>query len=130
MAMALVFLVSTVKTNAQGYTSRVQASGDKGTVINNELTAGNVKLNPRSMNVYLDGNVIDLPHKEFLILKVLLENKGAVVSRDNLIVRIWGYDYDGDERILDNHIKKLRNALGKEGSRIKTVIRRGYKIID
>ena len=102
----------------------------KGTVINNELTAGNVKLNPRSMNVYLDGNVIDLPHKEFLILKVLLENKGAVVSRDNLIVRIWGYDYDGDERILDNHIKKLRNALGKEGSRIKTVIRRGYKIID
>ncbi len=102
----------------------------KGTIISNELFAGSIRLNPRTMNVYLDNTVIDLPHKEFLILKILLENKGAVVSRDSLIVRIWGYDYDGDERILDNHMKKLRSALGSEGAKIKTVIRRGYKLVE
>ena len=57
-----------------------------------------------------------------------MENKGSVVSRDALIVRVWGYDYDGDERILDNHIKKLRRALGSSAGKIKTVIRRGYRL--
>lgn len=102
----------------------------KGTVRGPELVAGNIKLNPRSMNVYIKDTLVDLPHKEYLMLKILMENKNAVVSRETLIVRIWGYDYDGDERILDNHMKKLRKALGSEGNHIKTVIRRGYKLTD
>ena len=100
----------------------------KGTVINEEMSAGDIFLNPRTMVVKVSGREVELAHKEYLILKVLMENKGSVVSRDALIVRVWGYDYDGDERILDNHIKKLRRALGSSAGKIKTVIRRGYRL--
>ena len=100
----------------------------KGTIVNDELVAGDISLNPRTMVVKVCGKTIELAHKEYMILKVLMENKGSVVSRDSLLVRIWGYDYDGDERILDNHIKKLRKALGSSATMIKTVIRRGYRL--
>lgn len=100
----------------------------KGTVLCEELSAGPIKLNPRKMEVFVNDVAVDMPPKQYLLLKILLESKGAVVSRDVLISRIWGYDYDGEERILDNHIKILRQALGSEGKRIKTMIRRGYKI--
>ncbi|MDO5154464.1 MAG: response regulator transcription factor [Eubacteriales bacterium] len=102
----------------------------KGTVLCEELTVGNISLNPRKMEVKVGTQIIELASKQYLILKLLMENKGVVVSRDTLIVRIWGYDYDGEERILDNHIKKLRQALGEEGKCVKTVIRKGYKIVD
>lgn len=100
----------------------------KGTVINEEVSVGDICLNPRTMVVKVGGKEVELAYKEYLILKVLMENKGSVVSRDSLIVRVWGYDYDGDERILDNHIKKLRKALGNSAGKIKTVIRRGYRL--
>ena len=102
----------------------------KGTIVNEEMTAGGISLNPRTMVVTVNGEEIVLAHKEYLMLKVLMENKGSVVSRDSLLMRIWGYDYDGDERILDNHMKKLRKALGNEAARIKTVIRRGYRLVE
>lgn len=101
----------------------------KGTILCEELKAGNISLNPRKMEVKVGTQVIKLASKEYLILKLLMENKNMVVSRDTLIVRIWGYDYDGEERILDNHIKKLRQALGEEGKNIKTVVRKGYKLV-
>lgn len=102
----------------------------KGTVLSEELAAGNIRLNPRSMVVKVGDEPVDIAHKQYMLLKILLENKNAVVSRDTLIVRIWGYDFDGDERIMDNHMKKLRQCLGDEGRHIKTVIRKGYKIVD
>lgn len=102
----------------------------KGLVLNRELIVGNIKLNQRTMTVTCEGKVIELAPKEYLLLKILMENKNAVVSRENLLIRVWGYDYDGNERVLDNHIKKLRKALGKNGSYIKTVIRYGYKMIE
>ena len=102
----------------------------KGTIVNEEMTAGGISLNPRTMVVTVNGEEIVLAHKEYLMLKVLMENKGSVVSRDSLLIRIWGYDYDGDERILDNHMKKLRKALGNEAARIKTVVRRGYRLVE
>lgn len=102
----------------------------KGLVLNRELIVGNIKLNQRTMTVTCEGKVIELAPKEYLLLKILMENKNAVVSRENLLIRVWGYDYDGNERVLDNHIKKLRKALGENGSYIKTVIRYGYKMIE
>lgn len=102
----------------------------KGTILSQELTAGSIHLNPHAMTVSVGNEEIELPPTQYLILKILLENKNAVVSRDTLILRIWGYDYDGEERILDNHMKKLRKALGDASRQIKTVIRKGYKIVE
>lgn len=102
----------------------------KGTVMHEMLSCGDISLNPRTMTVTVSGEYTELPPKQYLILKMLLEQKGAVVSRDEIIVRVWGYDFEGDERVLDNHMKKLRNALGGSGKQIKTVIGRGYRIQD
>lgn len=102
----------------------------KGTILRQEMKAGGITLNPRTMLVKVHDEVVELAPIEYRILKILMEQKNAVVSREAFLVRIWGYDYDGDERILDNHMKKLRRALGDEGTRIRTVIRRGYKLVD
>lgn len=101
----------------------------KGTVLGKEMMVGKITLSPRNMTVTVEDTQIELPPKEYLMLKVLMEKKNAVVTRDELLIRIWGYDYDGDERVIDNHMKKLRKALLEEGKRIKTVIGRGYKIV-
>ena len=71
-----------------------------------------------------------MPPRQYAILKYLMENKNHVIEREQLIIRIWGYDYEGNERVVDNHIKKLRKNLGNAGGQIKTVITRGYKIVD
>lgn len=102
----------------------------KGTILSQELKVGDIVLNPRSMTVTVQGEMVELAPKQYMMLKILMENKESVVSRDTLIVRIWGYDYEGEERILDNHMKKLRQALGDAGKQIKTVIRKGYKIVE
>lgn len=102
----------------------------KGTVLGREMTAGGISLNERRMLLQVNGQTVELAPIEYQILKILLEQKNAVVSRDTFIVRIWGYDFDGDERILDNHMKKLRKALGAEGKRIKTVVGKGYKLTE
>lgn len=106
----------------------------KGLVGTEELSCGQILLNPVSLTVKVleDGKeqLIQLPPKEYTILKYLLEHKDQVVGREQLLVRIWGYDYDGSDRVVDNHIKKLRKALGKAGSQIKTVVTKGYKIAE
>ena len=66
--------------------------------------------------------------REYGILKVLMENKGVIISREKLLDMVWGYNSDVDERVLDTHMRNLRKALGANGKQIKTVIRRGYKI--
>ncbi len=102
----------------------------KGMVLGKEMKVGAISMNPRTMQVMANEKEIELAPKEYVILKILMENKNMVVSRDTLIVRIWGYDYDGDERILDNHMKKLRKALGDAGKQIRTVFGKGYKMVD
>jgi DNA-binding response OmpR family regulator len=66
----------------------------------------------------------------YFLLKLLMDNKQRVLSRDTIITKVWGYDFDGDERVVDNHIKKLRRALGSESKRIKTVFGGGYKLCE
>ena len=100
----------------------------KGLVRSSQLNAGVISLNPNNGIVICDGEELNLPAKEYAILKVLLENKGNVVTRDTLIRRAWDYDACADDRALDTHIKLLRKALGEHSKLIKTVIKRGYKI--
>lgn len=100
----------------------------KGLVRSPLLKSGTLSLNPNNGIVVSDEKEINLPAKEYSILKALLENKGCVVSRDALIKAAWGYDSDVDERALDTHIKNLRKALGDNSKMIKTVVKRGYRI--
>ena len=92
------------------------------------LKAGALELNPARGTVTADGQRIDLPPKEFALLRALMERKNRVLTRDELLDLAWGWDYDGTDRVIDGHIKKLRRALGKHADCIKTVVKRGYKL--
>lgn len=102
----------------------------KGLVRSSVLSCGPLSLNPNNGIVISDGEEIHLTAKEYSLLRVFLENKGRVLSREALISKIWGYDFDSDERIVDTHVKNLRKALGVNGRLIKTVIKRGYRMED
>ena len=92
------------------------------------LRAGELELYPARGTVTADGQRIDLPPKEFALLRALMERKNRVLTRDELLDLAWGWDYDGTDRVIDGHIKKLRRALGKHADCIKTVVKRGYKL--
>lgn len=100
----------------------------KGLVRSKVFSAGNLSLNPNNGKVICDGEEIRLTAREYSILKVLIENKGMIISRDRLLDIVWGYNSGADERVLDTHMRNLRKALGTNGKLIKTAIRRGYKI--
>jgi DNA-binding response OmpR family regulator len=91
------------------------------------LTAGNLALIPASHKVIVSGDNVDLTYKEFELLRFFMQNKNQVFSREQLLNRIWGYDFEGNTRTVDTHIKTLRQKLGAEGCRIVTLIRSGYK---
>ncbi len=119
------FSLATLYAKAQALLKRA-----KGLVVAPELTCGSIVLNPVRFTVTVDGKPVELPNKQYALLKYLMENKGLVIERERLLTRIWGYDYEGNERVVDNHIKKLRKALGASGGQIKTIITKGYKITD
>lgn len=100
----------------------------KGMVRNEMMTAGRIKLNPYRYTVFVNDEEVILAPIEFAILKILIENYGKIVSRDSLLIRVWGYDFEGNDRVVDNHIKKLRKSLGYASNQIKTVVKRGYKL--
>lgn len=102
----------------------------KGMVVKQSMQVGNILLDSFSNKVQMNGEEIKLAHIEFEILKKLMENKNRTVSREGLLTAVWGYDFEGNERALDDHIRKLRKALGAESILIKTVIHFGYKISD
>mgnify|MGYP000150946399 FL=1 len=94
----------------------------------NTLIAGTLSLDPERGIVTADGRRIDLPPKEFALLRALMERKNRVLTRDELLNLAWGWDFDGTDRVIDGHIKKLRRALGPHADCIKTVVKRGYKL--
>ena len=102
----------------------------KGLVRSKVFSVGSLSLNPNNGIVVSNGQEIKLTAREYAILKVLMENKGSIVTRDRLLDLVWGYGSDTDERVLDTHMRNLRKALGESGKLIKTVIRRGYQIGD
>ncbi|MBP0725907.1 response regulator transcription factor [Bacillus sp. RG28] len=93
----------------------------------NERTKSGITLNPKSRTVFIEEEQVFLTNKEFELLHYLIENKDIVLTREQLLNQIWGYDYDGDDRTVDTHIKKLRQKIGGKASNIVTVIRVGYK---
>jgi DNA-binding response OmpR family regulator len=100
----------------------------KGTVRSDYMTVGSIKLNPYHYTVLVDDKEVILAPKEYTILKILMENVGRIISRENLLIRVWGYDFEGNDRVVDNHIKKLRKSLGEASNQIKTIMKRGYSL--
>ena len=94
---------------------------------NGILNINNLEINLMSYEVRIDGEKLNLSPKEYELLLFLVKNKNKVMTREILLDNIWGYDYIGDLRTVDTHIKKLRNKLGDCSDYIKTIIRAGYK---
>lgn len=101
-----------------------------GNVINHEMVCGEIIIDTASHQVTASGCCTELPLKEYEILRYLMINRGQVIDRDTILDVIWGRDYFGRDRVVDNHIRKLRKALGPAGKQIKTVIGKGYRITE
>jgi len=92
------------------------------------LEAGGIALELSSQKVFAGGKQIDLTPKEYSLLRCLMQNKNVVMSREQLLVKCWGYDYEGEARAVDTQIKRLREKLGEQAECIKTVIKAGYRL--
>lgn len=95
----------------------------------NGFQVGDIQLNTESHSVTVNKRECELTYKEFELLKYLMANQGIVLTRDKIMDRVWGMDYEGESRTVDVHIKTLRQKLGESGSAIKTVRNVGYKIL-
>lgn len=93
----------------------------------NTLTAGKITLLPVSHKAFVEESEITLTHREYELLYFFMTNSEQIFSREQLLNRIWGYDFEGTTRTVDTHIKNLRQKLGSEGRHIVTLIRSGYK---
>ena len=93
-----------------------------------QLTFQNIILDCEKRQVLLDGQLCELTYKEFELLKLFLHNAGIVMTRENIMEKVWGIDFEGESRTLDMHIKTLRQKLGDAGKHIKTVRNVGYRI--
>ena len=91
------------------------------------LEAGGIVLNKTAHLVTVDGKPMDLSYKEFELMTYFMENQGIALSREKILNHVWNYDYFGDARTIDTHVKKLRSKLGDKGEYIKTIWGMGYK---
>lgn len=94
------------------------------------IRCGGIEINLTQYKVFVKGKEVILPMKEFEMLLYMVENKNQVLTRGQILNRIWGYDYYGDSRVVDTHIKRLRKALGLAAKYIKTVIKVGYQFTE
>ena len=92
------------------------------------MCSGSITMDVERRMVYVNDKEVILTLKEFDVLKYMLENKGIVLTRDQLLTHIWGYDFDGETRTVDVHIRTLRSKLGDGGAEIETVRGMGYRI--
>ena len=99
----------------------------KGTAKDDILTAGDIVLDKSAHIVTIGGNPVELSYKEFELLAYFMENRGIALSREVILNHVWNYDYFGDARTIDTHVKKLRSKLGDRGEYIKTIWGMGYK---
>jgi len=93
-----------------------------------QLTAGNIRIVLSSQTVLVDGKEVTLTPKEYSLLLCLMRNRNTVLSREQLLVKCWGYDYEGESRAVDTHIRRLRDKLGDAAEMIKTVFKSGYRL--
>ena len=88
---------------------------------------GGITINSKGRTVTVDGKQVEMSLREYELLKYLVDNKGIALSRDKILNNVWNYDYYGDSRTIDSHIKKIRHKLGKKGKYIQTIRGIGYK---
>ena len=91
------------------------------------IDAGGIVIDKAAHQVKIDGGEIDLSFKEFELLTYFVENQGIALSREKILNNVWNYDYFGDARTIDTHVKKVRSKLGEKGNYIKTIWGMGYK---
>ena len=91
------------------------------------LSAGGIEVNKAAHIVTIDGSAVELSYKEFELLTYFMENQGLALSSEKILNNVWNYDYFGDARTIDTHVKKLRSKLGSRGDYIKTIWGMGYK---
>ena len=91
------------------------------------MEVGGICINKAARMVTIDGKTIDLSYKEFELLNYFVENQGIALSREKILNHVWNYDYFGDARTIDTHVKKLRSKMGEKGEYIKTIWGMGYK---
>ena len=99
----------------------------KGAAKDDILTAGDIVLDKSAHIVTIGGNPVELSYKEFELLAYFMENRGIALSREVILNHVWNYDYFGDARTIDTHVKKLRSKMGEKGKYIKTIWGMGYK---
>lgn len=95
---------------------------------NNILEFSGIKIDRNAHMVMIDEENVDLSYKEFELLNYFMENKGIALSREKILNNVWNYDYFGDARTIDTHVKKLRSKMGEKGNLIKTIWGLGYKL--
>ena len=96
---------------------------------NEIIEIGGITIDKAAHIVKIDGEEIELSYKEFELLTYFVENKGLALSREKILNNVWNYDYYGDARTIDTHVKKLRKKMGEKGDYIKTIWGMGYKFI-
>lgn len=116
MSVLYAKIVALIKRN-----QRSVLSGDR-------MEASGITLDLARQKVFAGKREIILTPKEFSLLRCLMQNKNMVMSREQLLIKCWGYDYEGESRAVDTHIKRLREKLGEHAACIKTVIKAGYKL--
>ena len=109
--------------------ARVEAILRRTNQVNTEgvIEAGGITIDKAAHSVSVNGEPVELSFKEFELLAYFVENKGIALSREKILNSVWNYDYFGDARTIDTHVKKLRSKLGRSGDRIKTIWGLGYK---
>ena len=91
------------------------------------IDVGGIHIDKTAHQVSVDGTPVDLSYKEFELITYFAENQGIALSREKILNNVWNYDYFGDARTIDTHVKKLRSKLGEKGDYIKTIWGMGYK---
>ena len=107
--------------------ARVEAVLRRSLVLEDIIEAGNIVLDKTAYKAIIDGKQIDLSNKEFELLHYFIINKGVMLTREKILDNVWDFDYFGDSRTVDTHVKKLRSKLGDCSEYIKTVWGMGYK---
>ena len=102
---------------------RAQADTQEG-----RLSCGGILIDKAAHQVEIDGQPVELSYKEFELLTYFVENRGIALSREKILNNVWNYDYFGDARTIDTHVKKLRSKMGARGDMIKTIWGMGYKL--
>ena len=92
------------------------------------VSCGGILMDKAAHQVTIEGRPVDLSFKEFELLAYFLENRGIALSRERILNNVWNYDYFGDARTIDTHVKKLRSKMGEKGDLIKTIWGMGYKL--